>query len=72
MAYINANASYGVRMRYSTISDYIAAVNAANITWPCYEYDFYPYAFAPKGPYSVPNPISSAHTYWTGIPFPNP
>ncbi len=66
MAYINKNASFGVNIRYSTISDYIRAVHSAAPKLPCYQRDFYPYAFSDKGPYSVPDLNKSAHTYWTG------
>ena len=60
--YINARSdTLGVRLQYATLSDYFGAVHAAaaaaagaNVTWPVYESDFFPYADAPDA-------------YWTGF-----
>ena len=35
--YINANPTYDVTIHYSFLSEYVAAVNALNISWPTYE-----------------------------------
>jgi hypothetical protein len=45
MAYINANSEYyGMRVQYSTLSDYVDATRAAYSSWPVRQYDFLPYA----------------------------
>jgi hypothetical protein len=45
MAFINANSAvYGVRIQYSTLSDYVDAARAAYTNWPVRQYDFLPYA----------------------------
>jgi len=36
--YVNQNTSKsGVKARYAFLSDYVAAVNSLNLTWPVYE-----------------------------------
>jgi hypothetical protein len=48
VAYINANASYGVTVRYSTLNEYFSAVHAKNVTWSTRDStDFFPYADFP-------------------------
>ncbi|KAJ4462635.1 putative Lysosomal alpha-mannosidase [Paratrimastix pyriformis] len=55
IAYVNAHsAELGVDMAYSTLSEYVDAVHALNMTWSRYSEDFFPYA---------DNPLS----YWTGF-----
>jgi hypothetical protein len=54
--YVNQNTSKsGVKARYAFLSDYVAAVNSLNLTWPVYEGDFFPYADG-----------TSNGSYWSG------
>jgi hypothetical protein len=52
--HINANqATYGMRIRYSTLSDYFEAVAGSNTKFPVLTGDFFPYA-------------DNEDSYWTG------
>ena len=53
IAYVNSNASLGATVRYSTFSEYAAAVFNSSLIWPVHTTDFFPYA-------------SSDEAYWTG------
>lgn len=52
ISWINANQSQVV-LQYSTPSDYLDALNKANIEWPTRYDDLFPYA-------------DSKNSYWTG------
>jgi len=48
--HVNANVeTYGIRMKYATLGQYMDAVRATDTKWPVYTGDFFPYAFAPDG-----------------------
>jgi len=51
--YINANSSYGVHMKWATLSEYFDAVSQVPTTWPEYTGDFFPYN-------------DDAVSFWTG------
>eukprot|EP01084_Bolivina_argentea_P191962 329635_1 len=51
--YMNSNKTYNVTMVYSSLTDYIKAVNNLNLTWNLEQPDFFPYR-------------SALHTPWTG------
>ena len=53
MDYINSNQTYNVTIFYSSLEEYIIAVNKLNLTWPLETQDFFAYE-------------SAAHQYWTG------
>ena len=53
MDYVNNNSTYNVSMIYSTLSDYVIAVNKLNLTWKIEQPDFFTYA-------------SEAHQWWSG------
>jgi hypothetical protein len=45
LAYINANSSFGVTVKYAVLSEFFDALAAENITWPTRNSsDFMPYA----------------------------
>jgi len=51
--YVNSNATYNVTMVYSTLADYIDAVNAKNLSWSLEQPDFFTY-------------VDSPHAWWSG------
>jgi alpha-mannosidase II len=51
--YVNAHPELGVRVQYSTLSRYFAAVHRAGAEFPSYAGDFFPYA-------------DTERAYWTG------
>lgn len=53
MNYINARPEFGVKVFYSTPSEYVDALNAKNLQWTSKTDDFFPYADGP-------------HAFWTG------
>lgn len=52
--YINSNFDkYHIHIRYSTFGEYINTINKADIKWPLYEGDYFPYT-------------DKSNAYWTG------
>lgn len=55
--------SYGVRVQYSFLSDYINAVHSLNLTWPVFEGDFFVYN--DNGTFHLNFNIADA-SFWSG------
>lgn len=66
--YINDNVdTFKMRLRFATVSEYIAEVNKAGKTWPVVTEDFFPYAYAPAGARHDQAGWASANSYWSGF-----
>eukprot|EP01084_Bolivina_argentea_P028334 52679_1 len=53
IAYINSNSTYNATITYSSVADYVGAVNALNLTWSLEQPDFFTY-------------VDNAHSWWSG------
>ena len=67
MAEINANASYGVNVRYGTLSEYFATINSNSKDWPTFTSDFFPLGTNNNVYTSQIQPTKDGDTeYWSG------
>jgi alpha-mannosidase II len=63
--YVNAHPELGVRVQYSTLSRYFAAVHRAGAEFPSYAGDFFPYADTERAYWTVSYALTQTSSIMT-------